>query len=336
VPSPEPDTLSHDDADPAESSAASAIVPSARSLRFPDPIPGIIPFGTLTVVAGAPGVGKTAMLAEWIVRWRDGKTICGKQTHKPTAFYYIAADRQWQSHQIWFDAAGYPDIPHYSLADDDLFDLNRLRFPQYAWSCFEDCFKSLSPIPGSHVFVDPASPLFISGDPNRARDVAVSMLRFSRLCRTHALNITCAAHFGKQKNDSKEQYTRPQDRIAGSGAFSGFSDTQIYMVDPCLPHQPYHVLGWVPRHSAPEEFNYVRGDKGLFIPYQDYVEETQLEQILECVPFEPLSTEGIINHVRAGYPDFSQRTIERKLTILLKQHRIVKVRRGVYQRTKPS
>jgi hypothetical protein len=312
---------------------------SGRTLiaEFPDPIPGIIPFGTLTLVAGAAGVGKTAALADWIVRWRTGRTIWGKATNAPVGgFFYIAADRQWKSHQLWFDAVGYPDIPHYSLADDGQYPLEKLRAPQQAFSCFEDCLARVNPPPGAHLIVDPASPLFISGDPNKARDVAVSMLRFSRTCQKYQINITATAHFGKQKGDSKEQYQRPQDRIAGSGAFSGFSDTQIYLIDPIPPHQPYHMLGWVPRHAAPEDFKCTRNDQGLFVPFEDYTELATLEQVLEAVPYTPLSTEGIINTVHKLTTDLSVRTIERKLGELLRQSRIIKVRRGVYCRVKPS
>lgn len=314
----------------------SAVTLSHDRQPFPDPIPGIIPFGTLTLFAGAPGVGKTAMLADWCARWRDGRTICGKATNRPTGFYYLAADRQWKSHQQWFDAVGFSDIIHYSIADDLLYDLAKIQKSFNAIVCFEEAVRRLNPIPGSHLFVDPASPLFIAGDPNRARDVAASLLRFSRVAQQLQICITCTAHFGKQKGDPREQYVRPQDRIAGSGAFAGFSDTQIYLVDPLPPDQAYHILGWVPRHGPSEEFHFTRNDQGLFVPYQAYAEQEQTELILECVPYEPTSTIVIIRTVQDAHPDYPVRTIERKLTILLKEHRIHKVRRGVYVRTKPS
>lgn len=301
--------------------------------EFPDPIPGIIPFGTLTIVAGAPGVGKTAMLAEWIRRWQAGRTICEKPTNKPLGgFYFLAADRQWQSHQIWFDAVGYPNIPHYSVADDPTYSLERLKAANMAFTCFEDCLKKLAPPPGAHLIVDPVSPLFIQGDPNRARDVATSLLRFSRACQQYKINITCTAHFGKQKADQKEQYARPQDRIAGSGAFSGFSDTQVYLIDPLPPKQPYHILGWVPRHAAPEEFHFKREEtNGLFIPYEHYTEANQTDAVLTCVPYEPLAMEALVKrvHEQLGY---SVRTTERYLKQLVADGRVTKVRRGVYQR----
>jgi len=42
----------------------------------------------------------------------------------------------------------------------------------------------------------------------------------SRLCAARQINISTAVHFGKQKGESKDQYTRPQDRIAGGGGGS--------------------------------------------------------------------------------------------------------------------
>jgi hypothetical protein len=271
------------------------------------------------------------MLAEWCTRWRDGRTICGHATNRPTAFYYLAADRQWASHATWFELAGFPDIPFYSLADDLTFDVRQLQHARYAHDHFLQCFNRLDPIKGAHVFVDPVAPLFIAGDPNRSRDVAVSLLRFSRLAADRQINITCTAHFGKQKTDPKEQYTRPQDRIAGSGAFAGFSDTQIYLIDPAPPKQPYHTLGWVPRHAAPEEFQFARDAHGLFVPYELYAELDRIDQAVACVPTTPTPTSLILHKLQQDL-GFSTATAERYLSQLVQLGRVTKPRRGQYQR----
>lgn len=310
---------------------------------FLDPIPGVIPFGTVTIFAGAPGVGKTAILAEWCRRWRDGQTICGHPTNKPTAFYYIAADRQWASHAIWFNLAGFPEIPFYSLADDTSFDIRQLVHARHAHDHFLLCFNKLDPIPGSHVFVDPVAPLFIAGDPNRSRDVAVSMLKFSRLAADRKINITCTAHFAKQKTDPKEQYTRPQDRIAGSGAFSGFSDTQIYLCDPNPPKQKYHLLGWNPRHAPAEEFHFTRGKDGLFVPYKGLVDESKdptkdrPTQVFALIPDTESGIEmsDLLDQAKEQL-GISRATLNRDLDILMARGLIIRDAFGHYKRRKLS
>jgi len=302
---------------------------------FPDPIPDIMPFGTLTVFAGAPGAGKTAMLAEWCARWRDGRTICGKPTHPPTRFCYIAGDRQWASHQRWFDLAGFPDIPHYSLADDDHYNLDALADPQIAAKLFEHCLGKVSPIPGAHIFIDPAVPLFISGNPNWVRDVAVTLLRFSRICRQRQFNLTITAHFAKQRADPKDAYLRPQDRIAGSGAFSGFSDTQLYLTFPIPPEQPYHALGWVPRHQPEEEFHFVRGENGLFVPHNLFSDLDRQQQVLACIPEQPTEAAAVLAKIQQ-ICKLSIPQAERYLRALVRDGFVIRVRRGIYKRGKPN
>lgn len=304
---------------------------------FPDPIPGVIPFGTLTVFAGAAGVGKTAMLADWIQRWRTHRPIWGHRTHAPTAFCYVAADRQWASHQQWFDTVGYPDIPRYSLADDPTFDLNSLTNPRTALDllprALDKAFNNRPCPEGAHVFIDPASPLFIVGNPNSQRDVARTLLGMSRECQTRQINITLTAHFSKQAANPQDRYSRPQDRIAGSGAFAGFSDTQIYMLDPePSAGQPWHVLGWVPRHAAPETFNCRRADNGLFVPYDMLAEDTLAHYLYDilCASTAEYMPLAEIAQIALQKHSYSIATVKRGLDRLLKQARVGKVGRGKY------
>jgi hypothetical protein len=232
---------------------------------FPDPIPGIIPFGTLTIFAGAPGVGKTTMLIEWMRRWRDGRTICGHQAHDPTWFYYICADRGLSA-QAFYDLVGFTDrLTFFSVVSaDSKLNVDDLQKSEHGKTLLAHCLTELAPIPGSHLIIDPLSPLFISGSPNNQRDVAASLIRLSRRIEDLQFNVTGTAHFGKQKADRQDRYRRPQDRISGSGAFSGYSDTQMYLVDP-EKDQPYYLLGWNPRYHPPEEFKFTR--ERWFVPY---------------------------------------------------------------------
>src|SRR5262245_2165747 len=84
----------------------------------PDPIPGVIPFGSLCLFLGPPKRGKTALLADWFARFRDGRSICGLPTNKPAGLGIITTDHKWALNQgPWFAGAGFPEVTHYSLRD---------------------------------------------------------------------------------------------------------------------------------------------------------------------------------------------------------------------------
>lgn len=303
--------------------------------QFQDPIPGIVPFGTITIFAGAPGVGKTAMIAEWYARLRDGRPIWGRETNCPTGFAYIASDRQWASHQQWFDAVGMSDIPHYSLADDPHLDLKDVTEDK-ALALFHDALQSCNngepPIPGSLVTVDPVSPLFIAGSPNNSRHVAKTLIAMSREARSFQVTLIAVGHFGKQSADRNARYQRPQDRIAGSGAFSGFSDTQMYLCDPEPPDHPYHMFGWNPRHQPPQDFPCVRHDNGLFVPYDVMQEDATAAQVYDCLGETGETKVALIRDRAFTRHSLSPRTVTRALERLLQDRRIARVRRGVYVR----
>lgn len=304
-------------------------------LLFLDPIPDIIPFGTVTIFAGAPGAGKTAMLADWFARIRDGRQIWGRKTNIPTQFCYIASDRQWASHQQWFNSVGFPDIPHYSLADDPHFDIKDIEESKAIalfHSALSQCNNGTSPPPGALIGVDPVSPLFIAGSPNSSRHVAKSLLAISREARSFQVTIIATAHFGKQLADKTARYQRPQDRIAGSGAFSGFSDTQVYLCEPDPPDHPFHVLGWNPRHSPPEEFPCQRNERGLFVPFDIMREDEVAAHICDCLTATGPTGIAVIRERAFDQHGYSASTVKRALSRLLEQGRVVQIKRGVYSR----
>jgi len=306
---------------------------------FPDPIPGIIPFGTVTVFAGAPGVGKTTMLIDWIARWQTGRPIWGHPTSSPTQFCYLASDRSWTSNQKWFDAVGISHIPHYSLADDPHFDLKELMQPFNALDLFHRALDVVNdgrpPMPGAHVIVDPASPVFVAGNQNAARDVARTLLGMAREAKERLITLTITAHFGKQTGDKTARYVRPQDRIAGSFAFSGFSDTQMYLVEPEPPEYPYNVFGWNPRHNPAAEYPCMRDPKtGLFIPYDLLKDDLIAGQVLNCFePTGPTAVSIIRQRAQERY-GYSPGTVKRALTRLIECGQAAKVKHGWYARVK--
>lgn len=311
-------------------SVATEVLPS--QVTFPDPIPGIIPFGTVTLVGGAPGAGKTTMLLEWCARWLDGRTINGKPTHKPTALCYLTTDRRWEDYKRLLGLVGLPtNLPHFSLPEhfDDIKPL--LEDPKHAHEAFLYCYDRLGVPKGAHLIVEPLAPLLIRGDQNKARDVAFALLHLTSICHRDQINITSTMHFGKQLAEGT--YRRHQDKIAGSTAFAGFSHTQVYLLEPSGPKQPWYTLGWNPRHSAPEEFLYTRDDNGLFVPYLRPEMGEVESAVLALFPDDPLvSISRADLMARADEAFLPVRSVDRALDLLVRIGRVIKVDRGLYVR----
>ncbi len=244
------------------------MITTPAPVGFLDPIPGIIPFGTVTIFASAAGVGKTTMIAEWCARWRDGRTICGHPTNPPTGFYYLSLDRSWKhSTRQLFVNAGVPDIPHYNPFYDPAYNRKLLRNPLFALDVMHALVDKLDPQPGGHLLIDPMAPFFIAGNQNEARPVALALSELHLICDARQINTTALTHFSKQLSDTSQQYRRPQDRISGSYAWIAYSDTQMYLIGKELPERPYYELGLVPRHGDEETHKFVR-DGNVFVPYR--------------------------------------------------------------------
>src|SRR5579859_3349383 len=320
------------------------IASPSRPGRFPDPIPSIIPFCSLTIFAGAPAVGKTTMLLDWIRRWWDGRTICHHETNPPTMIYYVGADRGQRPEDFQERVGVGPEKCQFYSIVSAASKLNVEDFanPAHGRALLQHVMAELNPQPGAHVIIDPLSPLFITGNPNSSRDVAASLIRLSRLMEDRQINITRVAHFAKQKADKSDRYRRPQDRVSGSYAFSGYSDTQIYLCEPEPPVKHY-TLGWNPRKRAPEDFAFQRDDAGWFVPITRAEDIGALDEtsrafaVMRLLPDDGYTYsqwQAIVMH-QFG---ISEATFERDLS-LLRQHGLVvrwATTRRWYQKTQPK
>lgn len=307
---------------------------------FPDPIPGIIPFGSLVLLVGPPKCGKTALLASWMARWRDGLTICGKPTNSPTALGIITTDHKWALNQgIWFARAGFPEIPHVSLRDDPTLQWrSTLRSVHGAHQLLDRSLRTLDLSPGGLVLIDVAG-VFISNRLNDYNDVLAGMGAMSQTLDKYQLTGVCVGHMGKQRADPKERYLRPHERILGSGAQIGFSDTTMYLLGPQDTGQPYHTFGWLPTHAPEGEFHLQQTDQGLFEPYTGQLAPSpKLDPILEAVvlafpePPETLTAIELIALIMSYARIEGETRAKERITDLLLSGRIIRAARGHYMR----
>jgi DNA-binding transcriptional ArsR family regulator len=307
------------------------------SHQFPDPIPQIVPHGSITLFAGASGVGKTAMLADWAARWRDGRSICGKPTSVPAGGVgVIVGDRKWASHKQWFEAVGYPEIAHYSLRDDGKFNWNALQNRAELPKLFAAAIDKLQLGPGALILVDPIS-LFIAGNLIDYKQTAISISQLDRVCTERKVTVLGIMHMSKQKGDKKDRYLRPQDRILGSAALGGFTDTQIYLVGPEDLDEEYYGLGWIPHHAPAEIFHFVRDpENGLFVPFMQRDTTHDMDMLRNFITenFEGTPTKEIADWA-GDQLQMPRSTVYRLIQKLSKAGLIEAAGRGRWRQRKP-
>lgn len=319
------------------------------------PLPPILLRNSINLLAGAPGAGKTALVAWMTTRFRDTLPIFGFAPTPGIFQGFIGADRSWNdSTHLWFDTAGYPDIPHYSLLDDASFNVTRLRKRGERMGILHSCFDALdTQAPGGHipsgslVWIDPIS-LFLGGNLLDYDACVTGCIEIHRLCKDRDLTVVGLAHAGKQKADKAQRYLRLQDRIVGSTAQFGFTDTMMYLAEPLEVGEDFSVFHWHPHHAAASSFKLLRDPAtGLLLP--DHAEpltglpasvpdEPVVAAILACLPESP--TLGTLSDLRQAltYQEVpaSLATVKRALQRLLEARRVVRVGHGRYTKPRPS
>lgn len=256
------------------------------STPIADLIPGIIPAKSVSLVAGAAGVGKTALTAEWCARFRDGRSVFGHPVNKAAFVGVLVVDRKWHSHRQWFEAAGFPEIPHYSYQDDLSLKWDRFHLKTELVGLLEHGLEKIQAPRGAVILVDPIS-MFIPGNLIDYKSTAIGLGAINRFCETRGVTLIGTAHMAKQKGDKKERYTRPQDRILGSAALAGFTDTQMYLLGPEDMDDEFYGFGWIPHHVPADTFELQRDpSNGLFIPYYSHSKDFDQLGMLKLIPEE--------------------------------------------------
>lgn len=305
----------------------------------PDLIEGLIPTGSICTLAGASGVGKTCLYATWIKRWLENQTIVGKKTRKPAEIGILCGDRRWQSHRQWFDAAGIPEdaIKHYSLRDDESFPWNDLRQTPKVKDMLSRALDKLNLAPDSLVIPDPLA-LWIPGKVNDYKDVAIGLGVIDNVIKPRDLTMLGIFHQSKQIADKSQQYKRPQDKILGSAAQIGFSDTAMYLLGPEDLDVPYYGFGWVPHNAIADTFKFARDAWGLFIPYLDSSEFDQIEALYECLPADPIgaSVAQLLHRMSLAGREIARSTVYACLKKLLNDGRVQQPAKGKYRKAQAS
>lgn len=268
-----------------------AALAAERIRRFPpDPLPSIIPGGGISLLAGASGTGKTALLADLARRFRDHLPIFGREPAELGGQALIVTDRSWlQSTSLWMELAGFPEIPAYSLLDDPKFPKRSLRRKHERILVLQRCLDSLGDLPrNSLVWIDPIA-LFLGGNLLDYDACLIACAEIREICQERWITIIGTAHTAKLKADPKNRYLRPQDRILGTTAQLAYTDTQMYLAGPEEMDSDHYTFLWNPHHAVMETFELDRNDEGLFFPAKKRVVEAKEAPAPVDLATEPLA-----------------------------------------------
>jgi len=319
-------------------------VPDATLL---DPLPRILTLGSLNLIAGASGVGKTAFVAGMATRFRDGHEILGYACNPPPAIGYITADRPWADSLQWFSQVGYADIPQYSIVDDHTLHTSKIRKKLDRTKLLRECIGKLTLPPGSLIFVDPIA-LFLGGSLNDYDTSAIACIEIHRYALEQRYCLVGIAHASKQKADKGDRYARPQDRINGSTAQLGYTGTQMYLMSPDESGTNFYQFHWNPHHAPAQTFNLRKNKYGLFDGLADGVpadpdldlnleHDDTTKRILDVIPPAPAhaSSAALILRFTQGQEAISRPTLFRRLGLLQKRGEIESPARGHWRKPAP-
>lgn len=307
--------------------------PPAAPLQPPiaDVIPELLPGGGISILAGAPNMGKTALISTIVRDLRDGRPIFGHQPRALPGIGIINADRGWaKGAGLWFTRAGFAEIPYYSLSDDPTFNPKQLRRKFDRTDMLAGMIDRLKLPPESAIIVDPVS-LFLGGNLLDYDTCMVACHEIRAYLRERRYTMLATAHSAKLKADKRERYMRMQDQVLGSTAISGFSDSQLYLASPQETGKDYYLLVWHPHGAKEETFCLERDEQGLFVAYTGVDTATQT-RVLGLFPADnaEIGLGALVEYAEAL--PLSKATVKRALDALADRGVIVRARRGMYQR----
>ena len=286
-----------------------------------DLVQNLLPRHEVSIIAGASGAGKTSITMQLLHSIQAHKPFFGMHTTPDIKVGYIAADRGGDSLDYWAKImdVDLSKIKIRSLIKDEDIDLK--KFESNPMGLLLQLIRQMMPL--DLLIIDPMI-VFFGTDTKSYTTNAKCLIQLNRVAHQHRVTILGIHHAVKARTDFG--FKRPQDRISGTGAFLGYSSTQIFLDTPEESGLPHHSLHIISHTAAPIELKLQRDDRAIFRLCEN--EEQKVAQlILGAVPNNgAIATADIVNALD-GVP---RRTVELYLTRLLREGLLVKPSHGRY------
>lgn len=207
-------------------------------------IEDLFPAGQVHLVGGPSGAGKTRLMFQMYKALQTGNDFLGRRVRQ-TKWAYISGDRPERSVRETMEYMGV-DFPVFSLVDRSLVgkDLLNVVIPQLtAFYCYKPDL----------IYIDGFTGMVPEGKFGDYTVVSQWLASLQRYCASKNVTILGACHTTKTKEN--ETFKDPRQRIAGSVAWAGYSET-VVVIDkiPEKGHENERIISFEPRNKPPEYF----------------------------------------------------------------------------------
>ncbi len=294
---------------------------------------GLFPKGQVHLIGGPSGAGKTTVafqlykaLSTLGGEWLGRKTV-------PAAWAYISGDRATNSVHITQRRLGV-DFKVFSLVDHGMVGSDLIG----------DVMPMLTKFYGyrpNFIYIDGFTGMCPQAKINDYGTVSQWLAKLQMFCQRKNITILGAVHATKTKEG--ERYTNPRQRVAGSVAWAGYSETIVIVEPPDGDKDDGHrSILLLPRNSVSDnvtmEFNQV-GNLEVSNLSNDArgAEHFVLGNVLAGMDFKPGEEFYYLRlWTKAKEKGVNRRTFDRWLAKKVELGEFKRVKKGIYVRATPT
>ena len=314
-----------------DAQVAEILADAPQETRLTYLVDGMIPANQVHLLAGPSGGGKTTLAFQMLSALATGEPFLGRWTRKVTVAY-VSGDRPAESVLETQDRCGV-SFPIFSAVDENLVgeDLLSKIFPRLTAVC--------GGVRPDVIYIDGFTAFVPGGFLNNYAVVAKWLASLQRWARKMKVTIIGACHATKTKEG--EKFTNPRQRIAGSVAWAGFSET-VLIIEPLDDEKDKakRVVHILPRNHAEET---------MFLKFNTEGRLVLPEKVVHAEKLTAFIMDGLLDKFKLGetvlyakYRDealakgVSLRTYNRWLAKAVEEGKLVKTGKGVYVYSEPS